>query len=214
MPALHEFDWSTSGETPRRSARISEKAKAVSPPEPQPKKKRSKRSSSKNNANVETAPEEIQEQKDGGVQEDSPEKKHNVETQEANKTGDAKVAEGAPADYKHESTEKSQDFDAITLQDNGVVSDKIEKQGNEKKDLEGSVAKPDSVLSNVKHYGDGRKLFDEHQTNTGDEKQSLNVAGDAADKSTEEKDDQQKQQNFQKPVRIEAQQHLPPTLSC
>ncbi|KAI3911813.1 hypothetical protein MKX01_038255 [Papaver californicum] len=45
-PALSEFDWGT-GETPRRSVRISEKVKAISPPEIEtPTRKRSKKSSS------------------------------------------------------------------------------------------------------------------------------------------------------------------------
>ena len=43
-PAASEFDWGT-GETPRRSARISEKAKAAPPPESEPPKKRGKKSS-------------------------------------------------------------------------------------------------------------------------------------------------------------------------
>ncbi|KAF3450885.1 hypothetical protein FNV43_RR06974 [Rhamnella rubrinervis] len=43
-PAISEFDWST-GETPRRSARISEKAKATPPRESEPPKKRGRRSS-------------------------------------------------------------------------------------------------------------------------------------------------------------------------
>ncbi|XP_054820287.1 methyl-CpG-binding domain-containing protein 11-like [Prosopis cineraria] len=43
-PALLEFDWGT-GETPRRSARISEKAKVVSAVETEPPKKRSRKSS-------------------------------------------------------------------------------------------------------------------------------------------------------------------------
>ncbi|KAK7354368.1 hypothetical protein VNO80_19828 [Phaseolus coccineus] len=41
-PDVTEFDWGT-GETPRRSARISEKAKAAPPTESEPQKKRSKR---------------------------------------------------------------------------------------------------------------------------------------------------------------------------
>ncbi|KAH0463728.1 hypothetical protein IEQ34_006514 [Dendrobium chrysotoxum] len=216
-PALHEFDWSTSVETPRRSARISEKAKAVSPPEPQPKKKRSRRSSSgstKNNANIDAAPEEIPVNKDGALEE-----KHNVETQDANQTEDTKMSEGAPAEYKKK--EKNPDDKAIAVQDNGIVSDKIDKQGSEENDYEGNIAKPVSDTSNIKHYDDGQNihqpvtnLFDEHQTNTGDDKKSSNVAEDVEIKSTEEKDEQQKQQNFKQPVRIEAQQHLAPTLSC
>lgn len=43
-PAVTDFDWGT-GETPRRSARISEKAKVASPPQSEPPKKRSRKSS-------------------------------------------------------------------------------------------------------------------------------------------------------------------------
>ncbi|KAI4329340.1 hypothetical protein L6164_021614 [Bauhinia variegata] len=43
-PAISEFDWGT-GETPRRSARISEKAKSTPPPVNEPPKKRSRKSS-------------------------------------------------------------------------------------------------------------------------------------------------------------------------
>ncbi|XP_020591922.1 methyl-CpG-binding domain-containing protein 11 [Phalaenopsis equestris] len=173
-PALHEFDWSTSGETPRRSARISEKAKAVSPPEPQPRKKRSRRPSSastKNNANIEAAPEDIPDHKD--------EEKHNVEIHEAKITEDAQVAEGAPAD------------DAITTQDNVAVSEEAEKKGSEENNHEGNIV----------------NLFDERQAVTENEKLPRNVT----EESREEKDEQQ---NFRQPVRIEAQQHLAPTLSC
>uniref|UniRef100_A0A1D1XX12 Methyl-CpG-binding domain-containing protein 11 n=1 Tax=Anthurium amnicola TaxID=1678845 RepID=A0A1D1XX12_9ARAE len=42
-PAIAEFDWGT-GETPRRSARISEKMKAAPLPEMEPKKKRTRKS--------------------------------------------------------------------------------------------------------------------------------------------------------------------------
>ncbi|PKU83492.1 methyl-CpG-binding domain-containing protein 11 [Dendrobium catenatum] len=185
-PALHEFDWSTSVETPRRSARISEKAKAVSPPEPQPKKKRSRRSSSgptKNNPNIEAAPEETPENKDGALE-------------EANHT---KMSEAAPAEYKNK--EKNPDEKAITVQDNGIVSDKI--------DYEGNIAKPVSDT-----HQPVTNLFDELQTNTGEDNRSSNVAEDVEIKSAEEKDELQKPQSFKQPVRIEAQQHLAPTLSC
>lgn len=47
-PAVSEFDWST-GETPRRSARISEKVKAAPPLEGEPLKKRGRRSSASKN---------------------------------------------------------------------------------------------------------------------------------------------------------------------
>ncbi|CAK9170958.1 unnamed protein product [Ilex paraguariensis] len=58
-PAISEFDWGT-GETPRRSARISEKAKFTPPPQSEtPKKKSRKLSTSKNVVSEET--EEVKE---------------------------------------------------------------------------------------------------------------------------------------------------------
>ncbi|KAG5035257.1 hypothetical protein AAZX31_04G140500 [Glycine max] len=56
-PAVSEFDWGT-GETPRRSTRISEKAKAAPPIESEPPKKRTKRSSA---SQKETSQEEKEE---------------------------------------------------------------------------------------------------------------------------------------------------------
>lgn len=63
-PAISEFDWST-GETPRRSARISEKVKATPPKEEPPKKRSRKSSGSKKDSKEEgnaapTGPEEIE----------------------------------------------------------------------------------------------------------------------------------------------------------
>lgn len=51
-PTISEFDWST-GETPRRSARISEKTKATPPRESEPPKKRGRRSSGSRKDKVE-----------------------------------------------------------------------------------------------------------------------------------------------------------------
>ncbi|XP_008242787.2 PREDICTED: methyl-CpG-binding domain-containing protein 11-like [Prunus mume] len=68
-PAVSEFDWST-GETPRRSARISEKAKATPPPEGEPPKKRSRKSTSakKDSKEKQAGPEGAEETKISDVQ--------------------------------------------------------------------------------------------------------------------------------------------------
>ena len=60
-PAMSEFDWGT-GETPRRSVRISEKAKATPPSEPELPKKRSRKTSAskKDDKEKETGTEEIE----------------------------------------------------------------------------------------------------------------------------------------------------------
>lgn len=55
-PPVSEFDWGT-GETPRRSARISEKVKEMPTPESEPPKKRGRRSK-KDDKEAEPAPEE------------------------------------------------------------------------------------------------------------------------------------------------------------
>lgn len=59
-PKMSEFDWGT-GETPRRSARISEKAIETPPPESDPPKKRSRKSPAATNDEKEKegAPEEL-----------------------------------------------------------------------------------------------------------------------------------------------------------
>ncbi|KAG0454821.1 hypothetical protein HPP92_023770 [Vanilla planifolia] len=80
-PSLHEFDWSTSGEIPRRSVRISEKTKAITVPEPHPKKKRARRLSKKNDGKTGAA-----------AAEELP-----LEAIEANKTEEGN---GIPADSK------------------------------------------------------------------------------------------------------------------
>ncbi|KAF5725832.1 methyl-CpG-binding domain-containing protein 10-like isoform X1 [Tripterygium wilfordii] len=63
-PATSEFDWGT-GETPRRSARISEKAKVAPALEPEPPKKRRRSSlSKKDNLQTENAPKGTEEPKE------------------------------------------------------------------------------------------------------------------------------------------------------
>ncbi|KAF8365224.1 hypothetical protein HHK36_032764 [Tetracentron sinense] len=81
-PTITEFDWGT-GETPRRSTRISEKAKTTPPPESEPPKKRSRKSSGskKDNKETEVAPEETEEQKEVDMQDVEKEKTIAKETQ-------------------------------------------------------------------------------------------------------------------------------------
>ncbi|XP_038700481.1 methyl-CpG-binding domain-containing protein 11-like [Tripterygium wilfordii] len=63
-PGTLEFDWGT-GETPRRSARISEKAKAIPAPEPEPPKKRRRSSlTKKDSVRTESAPKGTEEPKE------------------------------------------------------------------------------------------------------------------------------------------------------
>ncbi|XVF34636.1 hypothetical protein REPUB_Repub18cG0076100 [Reevesia pubescens] len=79
-PAVSEFDWGT-GETPRRSARINEKVKAMPTPESEPPKKRGRKSSAskKDNKELETAPEGTEETKDVHMEEAEKSEKENME---------------------------------------------------------------------------------------------------------------------------------------
>ncbi|XP_039017557.1 methyl-CpG-binding domain-containing protein 11-like [Hibiscus syriacus] len=66
-PPIAEFDWGT-GETPRRSTRISEKAKATPTPEKETPKKRGRKSSSakKEHEETEAVPEKSEGEKESG----------------------------------------------------------------------------------------------------------------------------------------------------
>ncbi|KAK4257400.1 hypothetical protein QN277_006993 [Acacia crassicarpa] len=86
-PAVSEFDWGT-GETPRRSARISEKAKVAPPVDTEPPKKRSRKSSAskKDASQEEKETTDVQMQDTEGTKEDAVVKEVGVnENQEENK---------------------------------------------------------------------------------------------------------------------------------
>ncbi|KAI3771665.1 hypothetical protein L6452_02832 [Arctium lappa] len=109
-PKSSEFDWG-SGETPRRSARISEKVKvSPPPPETEPVPKRAKRS--------------LKKDKKEKPEEETPEKENNpekaagedVDMQEAEKT-DEKQKEEAPVKTIVEDSEKQDEKDKIAPED-------------------------------------------------------------------------------------------------
>ncbi|XWS27021.1 hypothetical protein CRYUN_Cryun26dG0080000 [Craigia yunnanensis] len=106
-PAVSEFDWGT-GETPRRSARISVKVKAMPTPESEPPKKRGRKSSAskKDNKESETAPEGTEDTKDVHMEEIEKSEKDNVEG-EAGKV--------AAKENESENKDKTQDADSKTL---------------------------------------------------------------------------------------------------
>ncbi|XVF48076.1 hypothetical protein PTKIN_Ptkin03bG0161900 [Pterospermum kingtungense] len=106
-PALSEFDWGT-GETPRRSARISEKVKAMPTPESQPPKKRGRKSSAskKDNKESEAAPEGT-ETKDIHMVEDEKSEKDGVE-------GEAGKVDVKENENENENKDKTQDADSKT----------------------------------------------------------------------------------------------------
>ncbi|KAK1549754.1 hypothetical protein Q3G72_007331 [Acer saccharum] len=100
-PASSEFDWGT-GETPRRSARISEKSKSTTPADDEPPKKRGRNSS----ASKKDKTEDVQMQEAGKVEKDNAEVeegedvvKESQDENENEQVPDTKT-EAAPEDSK------------------------------------------------------------------------------------------------------------------
>ncbi|GMI82051.1 hypothetical protein HRI_001874400 [Hibiscus trionum] len=86
-PPIEEFDWGT-GETPRRSARISEKAKATPTPEKEPPKKRGRKSSSakKEHEETEAVPEKSEGEKESGKEDAQITEKETTESEKGKGT--------------------------------------------------------------------------------------------------------------------------------
>ncbi|PIA54263.1 hypothetical protein AQUCO_00900660v1 [Aquilegia coerulea] len=98
-PSISEFEWGT-GDTPRRSARISEKSKATESPESEPAKKRERKSSSKKGS---------KEDKDNIITESDPSKEEDATAKDAE---EAKV----PADAEMKISEgKDKDAEEVSL---------------------------------------------------------------------------------------------------
>lgn len=105
-PSASEFDWGT-GETPRRSTRISEKAKAAPPtPESDPPKKRSRKSSASKKDHTDTEGKTEENNTEEVKMEDAPKTTENegtveaaekdVPMEEAEKTDEKQKTEGEP----------------------------------------------------------------------------------------------------------------------
>lgn len=99
-PAISEFDWGT-GETPRRSTRISEKAKVAPPPESEPQKKRTKRSpaSKKGDKEKEATLEKTIESKD----------EHMKESDKMEKDGAGETEKDVTKENQEDNEDKAQD---------------------------------------------------------------------------------------------------------
>ncbi|KAL3511892.1 hypothetical protein ACH5RR_024609 [Cinchona calisaya] len=104
-PPISEFDWST-GETPRRSARISEKAKATPPStDREPPKKRARKSlgAKKDDKETEAAKEETEDKKDDEMQDAKANDKKNEEAGKVNN-----IAEETHGDGKAQGEDKKE----------------------------------------------------------------------------------------------------------
>jgi hypothetical protein len=125
-PAISEFDWGT-GETPRRSARISEKVKATPPSENEPLKKRSRKSlgTKKDNKEEEAAPEEAE-----GTKE--------IQMQDAEVAGKEDAEAG-----------KEKDVSKETPVENG---DKKQEDAEENKSTNASAEAPDADKTQIEEH--------------------------------------------------------------
>ncbi|XP_043700729.1 methyl-CpG-binding domain-containing protein 11-like [Telopea speciosissima] len=137
-PAVSEFDWGT-GETPRRSARISEKVKATPPPEPEPPKKRSRKSP----AGSKKETKETEEKKEDNIMQDAEmSEKNNEETKKEDSVG--KEIQGGNEDKTHEDTQPTKKCSTETEEDaleGTPVEKKIENDTEViKKDTTGTEA--------------------------------------------------------------------------
>nr|KYP32320.1 hypothetical protein KK1_047037 [Cajanus cajan] len=166
-PAVSEFDWGT-GETPRRSARISEKAKAAPPTESEPPKKRRRSSVSRK----ETSREEKEETKEAEMQEtDDTKDDKNIEEKNVVKenqddkislrkdtstpSGEAKVAEDVKVPIDEE---KSNAADGKPNQLKDKVDDKV-AEGSEvslRKDEE-KIGQPQEESKEYRGSGEPEK---------------------------------------------------------
>lgn len=108
-PAISEFDWTT-GDTPRRSARISEKAKTTPPPsESEPPKKRGRKSSGskKDIKEKEAASEGTEDNKDIEMQDMEVSEKENAEEKEKCVSKEDQVENGGNPQKEADHTENS-----------------------------------------------------------------------------------------------------------
>ncbi|KAJ0008508.1 hypothetical protein Pint_30123 [Pistacia integerrima] len=213
-PAISEFDWGT-GETPRRSARISEKAKATPTPEKERPKKRGRKSvsgSKKDNKETEATPEKTEGEKDVEMQHAEITEKENAEgqvekddkTQEADQTvnKDVNLEKTGAENKKHaeetkENEEKGvpdakENESATELQEPEAKETATEVTPNEKEKVEDSVEKvPQSEKENG--AGDDNKADNSDSmttaTNGGEEKEQANGSVPASHVEIKEKQD-------------------------
>ncbi|KAG2729308.1 hypothetical protein I3760_01G243800 [Carya illinoinensis] len=122
-PSISEFDWGT-GETPRRSARISEKAKATLPSEGESPRKRGRKSLGikKDNKEVEGASEENEGTKEIQMQDAEVAGKEDAETEK-----EKDVSKEAPADNGDKTQKENGDELQINAEEskNGVASAEV-----------------------------------------------------------------------------------------
>lgn len=125
-PPISEFDWST-GETPRRSARISEKAKATPPStEREPPKKRARKSlgAKKDDKATDAAKEGIEDKKDDEVQDTEANDTKNEEAGNVNN-----ITQENPRDGEGKAQDEDRKEPDSTLKENGPNENGVKDVG-------------------------------------------------------------------------------------
>ncbi|KAK3219380.1 hypothetical protein Dsin_013350 [Dipteronia sinensis] len=181
-PAISEFDWGT-GETPRRSSRISEKVKATPTPEKEPLKKKGRRSSlgRKDNKETEAAsakPEDEKEiqMKDAHVTEKGNAEENKTEGQaDETKNKDANMEETGPEEVK----KNTEIQDAAEETKNDAAGDKENETAAEVSKTADEVAqnekeKAGDCVEKVQENGSGENKQDNPDTVTKEAKGAAN----------------------------------------
>ncbi|OAY73255.1 methyl-CpG-binding domain-containing protein 11-like isoform X1 [Ananas comosus] len=132
-PSSSEFDWGT-GDTPRRSARISEKAKATETPEGEKPKKRERKSSSKKGSKEKKEDETAGAEKDAGATDE--------EAKDA--AADVEMKETAGAEMKGTETSK-EGLTETAVNETAVEQDSADKtKENDEKKTEENAKKAEN----------------------------------------------------------------------
>ncbi|KAI9161271.1 hypothetical protein LWI28_015915 [Acer negundo] len=183
-PAISEFDWGT-GETPRRSSRISEKVKATPTPEKEPPKKKGRRSSLGRRDNKETEaasakPEDEKEiqMKDADVTEKGNAEENKTEEQaDETKNKDANMEETGPEEVKKDTEiqDAAEETKNYAAGDSEVSKTADEVAPNEKEKVEETLEKAQENGPGENKQGNPDTVTKEANGAANDEKSNVQV---------------------------------------
>lgn len=188
-PLISEFDWGT-GETPRRSARISEKVKAAPlPPESEPPKKRGRKSSTpkKDAQDKEEKPEDsgaVDPNKDAKEKEDdAQESKKDItkENEDETQIADDGKAENAPSEQKTNAGEDVKMVEVAEHEKNAAADgsdvtqkDDKDNQATEKQDDAAGEKDKQASTDDAKPNEAGAEKHEQKACTMEDQKDSVN----------------------------------------
>ncbi|XP_050231990.1 methyl-CpG-binding domain-containing protein 11 isoform X1 [Mercurialis annua] len=199
-PPIAEFDWGT-GETPRRSARISEKVKATPTPEKEPAKKRSRNSSSgskKSKEEKDSAPEKGEGEKEVEMQDAKGVEKENEEAGKENDVLEENPVEKGDKEGEVGQTESADVSVEVAVEEKVNKDINVEEHAGENKDMnveENACENKDMIVE--ENAGENKDMNVEE--NAGENK-DMNVeenAGENKDMNVEENAGENKDMNVE-----------------